>query len=214
MWAACINELSPLAHELRPEVPKFLKKAFNDAGVLNDDEIFIPVRPVAILGTCSTAAYADCPNIPEHHIENSQSYNDPAYYLNKVGQYYWFDFDIMYPNQESLQLRMVFNVGDGDCNDGMWGAVWDRNTEDLMANILSTGDSEATVQAISKKYIEMYEPQSIFFPSNFDEIDDPIPCSTMEYANEAMLEKIIGIAIRLCCVYRNNGSYKTYGYTV
>jgi hypothetical protein len=213
MWAACINELFPLAYELRADVPKFLKKAFNKEGVLNDDEMFIPIRPIALLGSCSTAAYADCPNIPEHHIQNSQWDDDPGDYLDNVGKYYWFDFDVVLPNMEPLQLRMVFNVGDGDCNDGMWGAVWDRNTEDLIANILSTGDSTATVQMISKKHIDMYESQSIWFPSRFEERDDdPIPCPRMKYANDVMLEKIIGLAIRLCCVYRHEWSYKRHGY--
>ena len=213
MWAACINKLSPFPYELKTEVPKFLKKAFNSAGASNDDEMFIPVLPVTLLGSCSTAAYADCPNMPEHHIENSQWDDDPAYYLDHVGKYYWFDFDIALPNVESSQLRMVFNVGDGDCNDGMWGAVWDRNTEDLVANILSTGDSEATVQAISTKHIDMYESQSIWFPSRFEERDDdPIPCMTMEYANDLMLEKMVGLAIRICCVYSYKWNYEYHGY--
>ena len=42
MWAACINELSPFAYELKTELPKFLRKAFNEVGVLNDDEMFVP----------------------------------------------------------------------------------------------------------------------------------------------------------------------------
>lgn len=71
------------------------------------------------------------------------------------------------------------------------------------------------MQAISKKYIDMYESQSVWFPSHFDEIDDdPLTCRTMEYANEVMLEKIISLAIRLCCVYMSERSYKTHGYAL
>lgn len=213
MWADCINELSPFPYELKTEIPKFLKKGFNSAGVLNEDEMFMPIRPVALLGECSTALYVNCPNIPEHHIENSQWYDPPSQYFRYTGKYYWFDFDVAYPNTPPLQLRMVVNEGDGDCNDGMWGAVWERNTESLVANILSTGDSEATVQAISQQHINLYESDSTWFPSRFDERDDdPIPCMTMEYANDLVLEKIIGVAIRVCFTYRDEWSYNYHGY--
>ncbi|MBD1844268.1 hypothetical protein H6F89_12865 [Cyanobacteria bacterium FACHB-63] len=213
MWAACINQLSPFPYELKAEMPKFLKKGFNDAGVFSENEMFMPIRPVALLGECSTDLYVDCPNIPEHHVENSQWYDPPAQYLRRVGKYSWFDFDVAYPNTQPLQLRMVVNEGDGDCNDGMWGAVWERNTEALIANILSTGDSEAPVQAITQEHINLYEPDAIWFPSRFDERDDdPIPCMTMEYANDLVLEKIIGVAIRVCYAYRDEWSYRNYGY--
>jgi hypothetical protein len=213
MWAACINELSKFPYKLKSGVPKFLKKAFNEAGVLNDDEMFIPVRPVALLGSCSTADYVDCPNMPRHHIENSQWVDDPVDYLDYVGKYHWFDFDIIWKNKEPLQLRMVFNEGDADCNDGMWGAVWERNTEELIANILSTGDCETTVQAVSKKHIDMYESESTWFPSHISKADDdPIPCAEMEYSSETMLEKIVGLAIRMCYVYESKETYITHGY--
>jgi hypothetical protein len=126
MWAACINQLNPLPHALKEEMPKFFKIALSNAGITNESEMFIPVRPVALLGKCSTARYLDCPNIPDGHVDLAYDYREgrgnPDDY--HVGQYYWFDFDIVYSNQETvLELRMVFNEGDGDCNDGLWGAV-------------------------------------------------------------------------------------------
>jgi hypothetical protein len=212
MWADCLNNLSPFPRELKTGVPIFIKKAFNREGIFNEDEMFIPVHPVSLLGQCRTGAYAECPNMPEHHIENSQCDDDPNSYLNTVGEYHWFDFDIVYPNREPLQLRLVVNTGDGDCNDGLWGAVWEPNTEEFIANILSTGDSEATVQATSRKYVDLYENESVWFPSRFAEReDDPIPCMTMEYADDLVLEKIIGLAIRICFVYGHRWFYTSHG---
>lgn len=219
MWPACINELSPLPYALKPGTPKFLKQAFNDRGI-SDEAIFIPIRPVAILGKCSSAAYLNCPNIPTHHIENARlEYADPADYFDSIGKYYWFDFDVVGLVGEPLPLRMVFNEGDGDCNDGLWGAVWNRNTEELVANILSTGDSEATVEVALQKYSDRYELQEIWVPTTFArdfESDlgkqDPIPCYSMEYANDRQLEKFIGLAIRLCCLCRDKNSYTKLGY--
>lgn len=212
-WAACINQLSPLPYGLKTEIPKFIKQAFNEAGRANDDELLIPVRPVALLGSCSTAAYADCPNLPQHHIDNSQG-NHAADYLNRVGRYYWFDFDVVGQNEAPLPLRMVFNEGDGDCNDGLWGAVWQRHTKELIANILSTGDSEATVAVLSTAIADQYEPQTSWIPTTFDRAKgfDPLPCESVVYANNLSLEKIIGLAIRICSLYRHEWSYTTQGY--
>lgn len=214
MWATCINELSPFAYELRQEVPNFLKKPGSKAGELpsNNEETILPIRPVALLGKCRTDRYPDCPNMPDHHIENAKW---GERYLRNAGGYYWFDFDIVGMGGQVIQCRMVYNEGDGDCNDGMWGAVWERNTEELIVNILSTGDSEATIQAVSEKHVKMYDTEPIQFPSSFEERDDdPIPCMTMEYANDAVLEKFVGLAIRFCCVYSDEWTYKTYGYAL
>jgi hypothetical protein len=154
--------------------------------------------------------------MPEHHIENSQCYDDPAYYLDEMGRYYWFDFDVVWLNEEPLQLRMVFNEGDGDCNDGLWGAVWERNTEELIANILSTGDSEATVEVSSKRVADKYESQKVWVPITFDRYNgyDPLLCDSVVFANNLNLEKVIGLAIRMCSVYTHEWNYRSQGYDV
>lgn len=215
MWPTCINNLHKIENSLRAKVPKFIRQAFNSKGIFDDDKMFIPIRPVSILGECSTGAYVDCPNIPDYHLENAQYCgDDPAEYLDDVGKYYWFDFDVVALDGELLQLRMVFNEGDGDCNDGLWGAVWEIHTEELVANILSTGDSEATVEAVSKKYIDMYQNKNMWVPTEFDRDNDPLPCCSINYANNFKLEEIIGLAIRLCCVCRSEWTYSRFGYSL
>ncbi|MEH2233159.1 MAG: hypothetical protein V7K71_26585 [Nostoc sp.] len=52
---------------------------------------------------------------------------------------------------------MVVNVGDGDCNDGQWGEVWQRNTGKPVAQILSTGDMERTVQTSSSEFEKLVD---------------------------------------------------------
>lgn len=213
MWPACLNNLSPFSYDLKVEVPKFLDKVFNEAGIATE-EVFIPVLLVTLLGRCSTAIYADCPNIPDHHIENSKCDNDPSYYLNNIGEYYWLDFDVIWSNEEPLSLRMVFNEGDADCNDGLWGAIWERNTARLIANISSTGDCEATVEVLSRDLADKYETQEIWIPVTFDRDNgyDPLPCESVRYANDLTLEKIVSLAIRMCSVYRCEWVYKRQGY--
>ncbi|MEB3343128.1 MAG: hypothetical protein VKJ25_20530 [Okeania sp.] len=155
----------------------------------------MPIRIVNILGRCSTAMYPDCPNTPQHHLHRVQRREgDPNY---DIGRYYWFDFDIVGIDGLLLPLRTVFNEGDADCNDGFWGVVWERNTEKIIANIISSGDMETTVEAVSKQHINMYQSQEILIPTIFDSdddngglLDDIIP------ANNLKLEKIIRLAIQ------------------
>ncbi|HLO50460.1 MAG TPA: hypothetical protein VK211_18735, partial [Kamptonema sp.] len=72
--------------------------------------------------------------------------------------------------------------------DGFWGAVWRRNTGELVANILSSGDMETTIQAVSKKCIDLYKSYDIWIPL----------LSTHNYANNLELEKLVDLAIQIC----------------
>ncbi|NES64620.1 MAG: hypothetical protein F6K24_04840, partial [Okeania sp. SIO2D1] len=114
MWPKCINKLSPIKGNFSEEMPKLLKVAFNKKGIFNEDEMFMPIRIVNILGRCSTAMYFDCPNIPDHHLSDAEIEEDNPDY--DTGRYFWFDFDIVGMDGLLLPLRMVFNEGDADCN--------------------------------------------------------------------------------------------------
>lgn len=95
-WPACIKNLSPVKDALGAELPTWIRQAFNRKGIFNEEEMFIPIRPISVLGQCSTAKYIDCPNIPEHHIENAKSdyvrykhgLNAARRYLDRIGRYY------------------------------------------------------------------------------------------------------------------------------
>ncbi|MGB3513927.1 MAG: hypothetical protein WBA93_32910 [Microcoleaceae cyanobacterium] len=193
MWPTCINKLSPIEINLNQEIPEFLKETFNKKGIFNEDKMFIPVRIVKILGTCDTALYTDCPNIPENHLDLAM--NDPDYY--DFGLYHWFDFDILGIDGVSLPLRVVFNDGNADTNDGFWGVVWERNTEEIIANIISSGDMETTIGTISKKHIDMYESQEILIPTIFENTDNGLISDNIIVANEKNLEKFIRFAIQV-----------------
>jgi hypothetical protein len=216
MWPACINQLSPLPHTLKGEMPKFLTMALRNIGIANEFEMFIPIHPVELLGKCSTARYLDCPNIPDGHIDLAYDYQEgrgnPDNY--HTGQYYWFDFDVVDIDMETmLELRMVFNEGDGDCNDGLWGAVWERNTEFQVADILSGSDT-AIIAARSMNLIDEAKLQDVVIPSSFDADNgyDPLPCPDIEFFNNLKLEEIIGVAIRWCCVFTSDWKYERQGY--
>lgn len=191
-WPACIKNLSPVKNALGAELPTWIRQAFNREGIFNEEEMIVPIRRISVLGQCSTAKYINCPNMPKHHIENARNFGrneygwNPARYLDRIGKYYWFDFDLVSSDGTLIKLRMVVNRGDADCNDGMWGAVWRRNTGELIADIMSTGDMETTI-AVSKKYIHLYKPYDIWIPLLLKH----------KYANNLELEKLVDLAIQI-----------------
>ncbi|MGK7904029.1 MAG: hypothetical protein AB4352_21995 [Hormoscilla sp.] len=210
MWPTCINNLTPFECTLSPELPKFIREAFQNNGIANLQEMFIPFQIIAILGKCGTETYLDCPNLPEWHVENSHDWDGPVKYFADIGNYYWFDFDLVDLNNKLMQFRVVFNEGDADCNDGTWGAVWDRNRSVLVANLLSTGDCEATIEAVSKEYIDNYQPHEVWLPIKFENPqEDPLPFTTY-YAKDLELEKAIGLAMRWCIAYSYESRFNQY----
>lgn len=204
MWPDCINNLTPFEKTPNNELPQFIIEGYKRKGIVELSQMSIPMRIVNLLGKCSTDKYIECPNLPEWHIENYEMDDDPTEYLEDIGKYYWFDFDIWDKNITLMAFRAVFNEGDADCNDGTWGACWDKYTEELVANFTSTGDCVATVEVISPKYIEAYQPHKniVIPPKNYDEEYDEDTPFSIEYANNLELEKLIGLAIRYCCLYR------------
>ena len=77
MWPSCINNLSPVEDNLGKRLPDWIEQAFNLKGIFNKSEMFVPLFPISVLGTCKTSAYIQCPNIPEHQwdelIKNSRA---------------------------------------------------------------------------------------------------------------------------------------------
>lgn len=191
MWPSCIENLKPFGYTLSEELPKFLREAFEKNGITE----FVPVRIVALLGTCPTDEYMDCPNLPEWHLDNASSYDDPKEeYLADIGIYFWFDFDILDRDRQIFPLRAVFNGGDADCNDGIWGVVWDRNTGTEVAHVRSIGGDESEIEVISQKHINSYQPHNICLP----EATSPEFFCGLYFVQDLELEILIGLAIQWC----------------
>lgn len=165
-WHSSINNLSPVRNKnlLEAESLTELRESFSRKDTF--DEMIASIRSFSILGECSTSKYLSCPNIPDHHRENAKcepkryaesraEYSrrrreHQAEYFDYIGQYYWVDFDVVTSDGLLTKLRMVVNGGDGDCNDGHWGEVWQRNTGKRLADILSVGDAETEVTGSSE----------------------------------------------------------------
>ncbi len=212
MWPTCLKKLSPPKKiHISDESIAFLKEKFrqeleSQGKLLNNDNILIPVALVSLLGECTMIEYPDCPNTPDYHLEYLEDGYDDDDVTNMFEQLVcdWIDFDIIGLDNQSLSLRMVLNWGFGDTNDGIWGAIWERNTEELIANILSTGDCETTIEAVSNKYIDKYESQDIVIPTIFFNDSAMIFSFYVKYANNLKIEALITLAMYLSILALEN----------
>jgi hypothetical protein len=196
MWPTCTTDLTPFPRALRPEPPDDLATAFRRIGWSGAP----PVQMIALLGTCSTDQYRECPNLPEWHITNAGEDGDE--YLEDIGMYLWCDFDLIDRNGSRTKLRMAFNEGDADCNDGTWGLVWDRDTAEVVANLTSVGDCEGLVEVVSEKHLRAYTPHDR--PVNIDNeaLESSRVPFTLLYAKDSEFEKLLGTAMNWCYSYR------------
>jgi hypothetical protein len=155
-WPDCVDSLTPFSHDSQAGFPRFVLQAFRDAGAPAD---FIPrVRLDALLGKSLLGSWPDCPSLPEWHEEYFEERAD----WDEL-EYRWFDLTLTDSAGTEHPLRLVYNVGSGDCNDGRWGAFWHRETRAVVARLESTGDCETTIV-----------PQSSF-QSAFATYDVPVP---------------------------------------
>jgi hypothetical protein len=197
MWPACIDDLTPFPVALSGAPPADLAEAFRWCG-WPDALDSLPVRLVALLGTCTTDKYKECPNLPEWHAEHAKGEGDE--YLKLTGRYFWCDFDLIGCDGVQARLRMAFNEGDADCNDGTWGVVWDRDTAATVADLTSVGDCEGRVALVPGSVA--YAPHALPVPTDNGSFGScKLPFSLVYWA-DAEAEKLVGTAMRWCISHR------------
>lgn len=194
-WPPCLKEMTSYDVDTS-RLPGYFFEVYKDHGVQNIEDIFVPVKNIVPLGHCPVSRYLECPNFPEHHHDAEAETLDSG-----IGYYYWFDFDIISVDKTLIPLRMVYCYGDGDTNDGMWGAFWDRNTGKKMADIKSTGDSETTIEVSSKEISQKYKNHGIWLPDiikYYREPDRYRKQPDFKFAHNSEFEKLLGVAFRMC----------------
>lgn len=194
-WPACVANLTPLRLAFSADPPADIVAGFRAAGW--PESAPLPVRMVALLGQCSTAAYRECPTLPAWHIERDEYDGD----LDEIGRYYWCDFDLTDGAGRRVGLRMAFNEGDADCNDGVWGLVWDRDAGGVVAELTSDGDSEGLVSVVSAADREAFAPPPWPIPDreSLNKFRSP---TVLRYAHDDPFEQLIGVAIGWCSGHR------------
>ncbi|MEM8827878.1 MAG: hypothetical protein AAGE96_00805 [Cyanobacteria bacterium P01_G01_bin.19] len=192
-WQNNQYSLSEVENASAEKIEDILQSEFLKIQLFNQAKADLPLSLINILGQCKTSEYPTCPNIPNHHLEYSTS--SPRY-LASTGRYYWLDFKIVDAERKAIAIRIIFNEGDADCNDGFWGAVWETNTQQAIANIVSTGDCETTIEEIPNQFTNVY--------ARYDLENIPrggfwdIVC-----ANDTQMEQLIALGINVF-MSRNN----------
>ncbi len=188
-WPDCFNNLAPFRPRLSP--PSEILKKFHELGWPPND--FLPIYLIALHGSCSTGAYQDCPTLPEWHTTNAAESGDN--YWENAGGYHWCDFDLYDAKRKQTQLRMVFNSGNPDTNDGIWGMVWDRRNGKVIAELESHGDSLSLVTLVSKRHQTSFAPHPHPVPTTRDNNSFFMTPTKMKFKHSHPIEQLISVAI-------------------
>lgn len=88
------------------------------------------------------------PNMLEH-IREAYDKGD-QWLCSRQPPYFWFEFAINDRQQQKLELLALFNIGDADCNDGIWGEVFMLPAMTKIADIESIGDMYSQTRLTSE----------------------------------------------------------------
>ena len=117
---------------IRPEFPDY---PFFKLGI---------VTKLELIGSFATGKWKEDPEMPDFL----------SYHNYELGIYRVADVEIFDGNDGTKKLTVVINDGDGDCNTGYWGAIFEQCDKKEIARIISSGDTETTIRAeVPNNYI-------------------------------------------------------------
>ena len=146
-------------------LPQWAIEAFDKANQRCNRGILEIFAPVKYYRPATTDRVFWCPNLPQWHKQHAEDDED---YLKYTGRFLKLDFDVTDSKERTLSCSMIFNEGDADCNDGFWGAVWDRTTGERLVNVESTGPQESRI-SLTKRL--PYRNHNVKIPRDFWEFD-------------------------------------------
>lgn len=202
-WPDCLNTLTPIVnrpqvlHFAKEQIVEIFKDGFYEQGIKDENKIFIPIQHITGLGSCTFGQYNSCPNLPEYRKDE-----EDKGLLNKNIDYWWYDFELLDANQTVFPIRTGFNRGDIDRNEGYWGAFWDRNTKELIADLKSTGDMESTIDLVSEKHFKLFKSHYNCFPMISDLDDNRSSCPRIVYENDTQFEILLSLGLFLISEFR------------
>lgn len=79
----------------------------------------------------------NCPNLPTWHKEEFEEWRHEILP----------DANVVSFEYNGSEYKLLINMGDGDCNDGSFGALFDANNEKVL-DVISSGDMESTIDSL------------------------------------------------------------------
>lgn len=208
-WPACLEHLSPDPRALSSVLPDFIRDSFREQGIVDEASMKIPVRITALLGECPAHQFVSCPNIPEYYYDvqyKPLKDMDEQALLEKgmgllsgigAGRFYWFDAELTHGSQGVIPLRAVYNPGDPDSNEGFFGALWHRDSRQLVADILSAGGDQTLIRA-SEGFSRSATFPDTWLPLNYDAEKYPHKIlQHTEYSQGLAIEKLVHLMLVL-----------------
>jgi hypothetical protein len=209
-WPACFNFMEPTNFTIKERLPECIIDSFRSHGIQDEGLMNLPIKISSILGKCHTNYFITCPNVPDYRtfdgivdildaegeqqtklLENMLKYTDGS-------AFYWIDMDLKDAKGKVIPLRMAYNLGDADSNEGYWGAVWHRESLERVADIRSVGDCATEIKVLPI-LIKMFTPYNCWLPVEFDTNKfDNMYIGSISHATNHELEKILQLALVIC----------------
>lgn len=198
-WPACLGLLEPFTGAISDDPPEAI------AGLIERGapEGFegLPIRIEGILGRCPLWSYVRCPNLPEHHLPDycvdedldEEDFRDLR--REYAFPYIWSDLALTDAKGKDHRIRLAFNRGDPDANDGYWGAAWELDSRRRVADISSTGDMETTIE-VRRDFAKAWKELGAWLPDEFDPEEANFALSGgVVYESGHELERILRLAM-------------------
>jgi hypothetical protein len=144
LWPASVRDLEASPLPPLPALPAFFTEMPAKA---------LPVTLTHRLADLAADQLVDAINLPDHHRDALPDR------LTTLPAYTGFDATFALGDQ-NIPVRVVFNSGDGDSNDGFWGAVWCKSSGKKLVDLISSGDMQTTFTAVAQPEIDQFEAKA------------------------------------------------------
>jgi predicted DNA-binding WGR domain protein len=200
-WPACLGLLEPFMGEASSEPPRIIADLIEREAPEGFEGL--PIKIEAVLGRCPLWSYPRCPNLPEHHVPDFTLDEDISEgEFREIGRerafpYIWSDLALTDAKGKEYRIRMVFNRGDPDVNDGYWGTAWDLGNRRRVADISSTGDMETAIE-VRRDFAKAWKEGDGWLPDEFEPGEsDPALAGGVAYKTGHELERILRLAMMM-----------------
>lgn len=194
-WPWCLQHLTPERLRDPFRMPEYLAS-----------DIPLPVSLVKVWGTCPTHYFPSCPNQPDYRdidAKPDSEFSADFVYNQRTtdgSRYIWCDLLVKDGVGDETPVRVAYNIGSGDSNEGYWGAAWNSVTKKKLVDIRSTGDIETTF-AVVPSAAAIWKDTGLRLAVPADDTEgkwDVMLVRNVLYATGNELERFIQIGIMLC----------------
>ncbi|MBN1412142.1 MAG: WGR domain-containing protein [Spirochaetales bacterium] len=200
-------KLTPPEFTIIDKMPSIYVEAFKNRGIGDPKKVFLPVRLKEYLGYAKINSYLACPGMTAAQLKSL--FEDPnPFFKEQPCFYYWFDVDLAGADGKVFPLRMTFTSGFREIE--LWGAFWDRDTQELVATVVPEDKQKSLVGITSGRHKNQYKDHNALIPEPVFNEGDAFGNLNLSAAHGLEMEKALIAAIQTGRIYTQRQTYELY----